>query len=91
MKKVYTTPRCYIEMFELSEHIAACGTTTVATGNAYGMPNHYSGTNCEFILNSGVAAMFLDSNVECSIPTDPENMIAGCYNTPDGTVSFFAS
>lgn len=90
MKKQYQKPYIVIESFALAEHVAACGTTTVGTGNAFGTPNHWSEkTDCKFILNDGTTTLF--SEGACTIPTDPDNMTIGCYNTPDGTNSVFAS
>lgn len=90
MKKKYIAPRVSVEYFELAEHIASCG-VTVADGNAFGNPTHQDGNSCEFVTNGGAATMFLDGNSKCTIKTDPDNMIVGCYNTPDGTISMFAS
>lgn len=90
MKKQYQKPYIVIESFALAEHVAACGTTTVGTGNAFGKPNHWSEkTDCEFVLNDGTTTLFTEG--ACTMPTDPDNMIIGCYNTPDGTNSVFAS
>lgn len=97
MKKTYQKPIVVVENFELTEHIASCGSTTVGSGNAFGKPNHYGGTNCEFkISDSGGIALFLESNNECTmeVQVDEEgNLVgwAGCYNTPDGNISMFAS
>lgn len=91
MKRQYQKPYIVIESFALAEHVAACGTKTVGTGNAFGKPNHWSEkSDCEFVLNDGVTTLFVDPD-QCSMITDPDNMIIGCYNTPDGTNSIFAS
>lgn len=90
MKKKYVAPTVCVEYFELAEHIASCG-TTVADGNSFGKPTHQDGNSCVFVSNGGVVTMFLDGNKDCTMKTDPDNMIVGCYNTPDGTVSMFAS
>lgn len=91
MKKQYQKPIVIVESFVLAEHVAACGDTTVAGGNAFGKPNLRDETaGCEFILNDGVTSLFIDPD-QCSMITDPDNMIIGCYNTPDGTNSVFAS
>ena len=91
MKKQYQKPMVVIESFALAEHVAACGTTTVGTGNALGTPNHWSEqTDCEFILNDGETMLFTDMD-QCNWYTEKDNMTIGCYNTPDGTNSVFAS
>ena len=88
MKKVYTKPVVVIEKFEVSEHIAACGNTTVAHGNYLGTPNYANGIQCEFVNGDG--KMFLFENNECIAKTLEDNPL-GCYNTPTGPISFFAS
>lgn len=101
MKKVYKKPVAVVECFELAEHIASCGDTTVGTGNMFGKPNHYSGSNCEFDMTAfGGGQMFLSTNGECDdYPVgvtddgkiDMDGFESACYNTPDGIISMFAS
>lgn len=91
MKKKYTAPKVCVERFGLSEHIAACGSTNVTDGNNFGRPNHYDGNSCAFVSNGGEISMFVSGNSLCTTVADPDNMFIGCYNTPDGTVSMFAS
>ena len=90
MKKVYKKPVVMIERFELAEHIAGCGKTTVAHPNSAGKPNHYDGYTCEFVSDFG-DPMFLDGNKDCVDPQFENDMEIGCYNTPDGINSFFSS
>lgn len=91
-----------VESFELTEHIAACGSTTVGTGNAFGKPNHYGASNCQFISNDGMTIMFSSGTVtsegegcdwDLSVDKDGhlEDFQGACYNTPDGIISMFAS
>ena len=99
MKKIYKKPIALVECFELTEHIASCGSTTVGTGNIFGKPNHYSGSNCVFDMTAfDGGQMFLKTNGDCddySVDVDEEGRIDGfesaCYNTPDGIISMFAS
>ena len=89
MKKAYTAPRVYLEHFELTEHIAACGDTSKNEGNELGWPTHYDAESCQFKLTNG-KTMFI-TEVNCDIPTDPTKLEGACYNTPTGGVSIFAS
>lgn len=97
MKKAYQKPIAVVESFELTEHIASCGSTTVGNPNVIGKPNHYGGSNCEFLVTGGNGiTLFLESNKECSlqVQVDEEGNIlgwGGCYNTPDGNISMFSS
>lgn len=91
MKKKYIAPTVCVERFELAEHIASCGDTNVTDGNNFGTPTHYDGNSCVFVSNGGEATMFLGDNDSCIMKIDPDDTYIGCYNTPDGTVSMFAS
>lgn len=80
MKKVYKKPSMYIESFELTEHIAACGAGT--NGNEAGKPNHRENA-CSFEL--GGMDLFDSSLVsKCIVDYDEDKFNdifedTGCY------------
>lgn len=93
MKKVYYAPKIYIEQFELTEHIAACGTTTQGNPNNFGKPNARNIVDCEFVSHDGFTKVFWnDNNSECNFEySDSYASQIGCYNTPTGENIIFAS
>lgn len=95
MKKAYNAPKIYIERFEMTEHIAACGSTTQANANNFGKPNATEIMTCEFVSHNGLVRLFstgLGGNSDCNENYDESwEQMVGCYNSPTGDNIIFAS
>lgn len=63
MKKTYEKPRVYMERFELSQHIAKCD---------WDFEGNTDANNCyaEANLDGATGALFMSSNIQCSILAD---------------------
>lgn len=89
MKKQYQKPVIYMEMMNLSTHIASCGLGT-NSGSTLGKPNH--GKDACSWLDPGGVKIFTSGINDCETEL-PANSIDNiyCYNTPTSNSRIFAS
>lgn len=92
MKEVYVKPQLHIEQFVLTQSIASCG--AVAGGNSLGRPNHWSKTDCGWVVGDEVYWSVLpgcDDGTGEAYPDGWDGLGAVCYNNPSGGNSIFSS
>ena len=88
MKMKYVKPAMCIELYSLTESIAAA-CEVHGRNNDFGKNTFANGNTCEWIHYDFDVAVFTDANTNCVIMD--EDYYMGCYNNPVGEPQLFGS
>lgn len=89
MKKNYTKPMFNIDVFSLTQSIAA--TCPALNRDAeLGEPNHYSKETCGWDMGNTI--VFVEESICYDVQLGEDDEFEGvCYNNPDGGTQIFGS
>lgn len=90
MKKKYEKPTILMESFEVSQHIAGCGSDLKDGG--LGFPTHANKYGCGWDYGK-YGVIFIEGNIHCIDEQLPPGVdVDGiCYHAPTANVLIFAS